>query len=425
MLEKYLAEAFQSLSSLTEDVVDINDDNMESKVSDIIDDGVDDSIDVIDVNADNEDELEDSYIGKVIIECDVCHSKLYKDVEEVISSEDDETVVNVEEECPFCYSTDGYHIVGQVAPYQSEELSVDVEPIDNGDDVEEGFGDAVLSGAGGATLGGAVAGLPGMAIGGLAGAIHGAKMESLPKRRFSHTKEACGGPNNKDIFKKSVKVDESKSSSYNFLKNYYAGKNASRTFNESHDVKKCSLRDLHKSSKKDVTENFSKIDIETDTDKIKVSSQPIEDAPEQEVLAPLAPANKTKIDNNLMSDDVELDSEDIKPSVDSDVDMTDIEEESLNSVCENFFKNKSPFVESFVVSKVTESKNHLIVEGNLTFNNKCKVKTKGITFELTPQIYYPNGKCTFNVKSSNLTEDCKLKLRGTIKNKKLVTESFG
>ena len=43
MLEKYLAEAFQSLSSLTEDVVDINDEDVESKVSDITDDETDDS----------------------------------------------------------------------------------------------------------------------------------------------------------------------------------------------------------------------------------------------------------------------------------------------------------------------------------------------------------------------------------------------
>ena len=243
MLEKYLAEAFQSLSSLTEDVVDINDEDVESKVSDIIDDETDDSIAVIDVDADSDEDLEDSYIGKIIIECDVCHSKLYKDASEVIPSEDDEKVVNIEEECPFCYSTDGYHIVGQVAPYQPEELSVEVEPIDKDDDVEEGLGDAIVSGAGGATIGSgvgmALGGLPGAAVGGLAGGIagtvHGAKMESLPKRKFRHIKEVCDNTNSKNVFKKSVRVDESKSSSYKFLKKHYAGKNVSKAFNESNN----------------------------------------------------------------------------------------------------------------------------------------------------------------------------------------------
>lgn len=522
MLEKYLAEAFQSLSSLTEDVIDINDDDMESKVSDIIDDEVDDSIDVIDANADTEDELEGSYIGKIIVECDVCHSKLYKDVEEIIPSEDDEDIVNIEEECPFCYSTDGYHIVGQVAPYQPEELSVDVEPIDNEDDVEEGLGDAIVSGAGGATIGSgvgmALGGLPGAAVGGLAGGIagtvHGAKMESLPKQKFRHIKEVCDDTNSKNVFKKSAKVDESKSSSYKFLKKYSAGKNVSEAFNEPNkksisesgcpqcdivvdilqnrtyrksgtyprgfywlssdgtvgvvqykgvkyafrkrddgtykvmtytaagpnwsdtlykeDIEdimesgnKCTLKHLKLSEEGCYKEGFSKIELETDNDKIKVTSQPIENESEQEVLAPIAPANKAKIDSNLMDDDIESDTEVIEPQVDSDVDMTDIEEESLNSVCENFFKDKSPFVESFAASKVTESKNHLIVEGKLTFTNNCRVKNKDITFDLTPQIYYPNGKCVFNVKSNYITENCKLKLRGTIKNKKLVTESFG
>lgn len=364
MLEKYLAEAFQSLSSLTEDVVDINDEDMESKVSDIIDDEADDSIDVIDADADTEDELEDSYIGKIIIECDVCHSKLYKDVSEVIPSEDDEDIVNVEEECPFCYSTDGYHIVGQVAPYQPEELSVEVEPIDNEDDVEEGLGDAIVSGAGGATIGSgvgmALGGLPGAAIGGLAGGIagtvHGAKMESCDKRPLKH---------------------------------------------------------LKRSEEECYKEGFSKIELETDNDKIKVTSQPVADEPEQEVLAPIAPAKKDEINvNSKSADDAE--------GVD-DVDIDELEEESLNSCATKYFKEQYKGAKSFKTRKIVEKNNQFIVEGILTCTSGRK---HPVSMQLNPVSHNLQGNCKFEGKVRCIKERKAVKLNTSLKGNKLVVESL-
>lgn len=363
MLEKYLTEAFKSLSSLTEDVVDINDEDMESKLLDVTDNDVDDTLDVIDINANSKDELEDSYIGKIIIECDVCHSKLYKDASEVTPSEDDEDIVNVEEECPFCYSTDGYHIVGQVAPYQPEELSVEVEPVENDEAVEEGLGDAIVSGAGGATIGSgvgmALGGLPGAAIGslagGIAGTVHGAKMESCNKYPLKHLKRS------EECYK----------------------------------------------------EGFSKIELETDNDKIKVTSQPVADEPEQEVLAPIAPAKKAEINvNSKSADDAE--------GVD-DVDIDELEEESLNSCATKYFKEQYKGSKSFKTRKIVEKNNQFIVEGILTCMSGRK---HPVSMQLNPVSHNLEGSCKFEGKVRCIKESRAVKLNTNLKGSKLVVESL-
>ena len=79
------------------------------------------TLDVIDPEAETEEELKDDYVGKIILDCTICHSKIYKAADEIDISEDGE--VNVGKECPFCFSTDGYTIIGEVAPY--EELDED------------------------------------------------------------------------------------------------------------------------------------------------------------------------------------------------------------------------------------------------------------------------------------------------------------
>ena len=47
-------------------------------------------IDIIDPDANNEDELSDSYVGKVVLDCSVCHSKIYKDPSEIVIDEVEE-----------------------------------------------------------------------------------------------------------------------------------------------------------------------------------------------------------------------------------------------------------------------------------------------------------------------------------------------
>lgn len=76
---------------------------------------------VVDVEADKVEDLKDSYVGNFILQCSVCHTLVYKEPELVVSSEEDEEIVNVEEACPHCKAEEGFIIVGKVAPIKDEE----------------------------------------------------------------------------------------------------------------------------------------------------------------------------------------------------------------------------------------------------------------------------------------------------------------
>ena len=134
-----LTEAFKQLKVLEEEAFDINSiDGVEDAKDFVEEDDSEDIVDIIDVYAEEEDELADSYVGKVILECNVCHSKIFEDADKVeIEGED----ANLEEECPYCFSMDGYKVIGQVAPMGQVEEEIEIteeEPIDDeiADDIE-------------------------------------------------------------------------------------------------------------------------------------------------------------------------------------------------------------------------------------------------------------------------------------------------
>ena len=132
-MNNYLNEAFKQLEMLNEEEFNLNDKDAVKDMKDFMGIDVDDSVEVIDPNAETEDDLEDSYVGKVILDCVVCHSKQYKDPNEVVI--DDGELANVGEECPFCYTSDGFKVVGQVAPF--DESDEDDDDQDEDDDYDE------------------------------------------------------------------------------------------------------------------------------------------------------------------------------------------------------------------------------------------------------------------------------------------------
>lgn len=155
----YLTEAFKALDALNEETFDVSADGIK-KLADFenLDDNVDETT-IFDMDAETEDDIEDSYIGKVIIDCNVCHSKIYKDKDEVVI--DDETNnANIDMECPYCYSTDGFKVIGEVAPMNTEteekvEDDIDIETHEDSDkptteteenvELEESFNEATVT----------------------------------------------------------------------------------------------------------------------------------------------------------------------------------------------------------------------------------------------------------------------------------------
>lgn len=145
----YLNEAFKRLAALDEDAFDITTEDGVENLDDFIDkDSFIDKIEIIDPDAQDEDEIKDSYVGKVILDCCVCHSKIYKDKEDVHIDEEVE-LANVDEECPFCFSTgDGFKVVGEIAPFGGEEHEEEIEgkeEIEVEDKLEEADKPAALS----------------------------------------------------------------------------------------------------------------------------------------------------------------------------------------------------------------------------------------------------------------------------------------
>lgn len=129
METNYIAEAFQKLSLLEDDFnfsvgPEVADD-LRSYIADDVDVPTEEPI--IDVAAETADDLQDTYVGKVILECSCCHTRIYKDLAEVFI--DDETgFANPNEECPVCHTNSGYNVVGKIEEFTKAEEHVEEEP---------------------------------------------------------------------------------------------------------------------------------------------------------------------------------------------------------------------------------------------------------------------------------------------------------
>lgn len=127
----YLSEAFKKLDFLTEEDFSLyNNDSIDNMGQLLADPGTP-AQDVIDPEAETEDELQDTYIGKVILHCPVCNSMVYKNLEDIIK-DDAEELVNVGEECPYCYTSEGFKVIGIVSPFEEEK-----DEEDNSETTEE------------------------------------------------------------------------------------------------------------------------------------------------------------------------------------------------------------------------------------------------------------------------------------------------
>lgn len=136
----YLTEAFKALDALNEDTFSVSDDGIKKLAEFEDNDDLVDEITVYDIDAEDTEDLEDSYVGKVIVDCNVCHSKIYKDKSDVVIDEETQNA-NIDEECPYCYSTDGFKVIGEVAPMSTEtEEKVEVE-----DELEESLNEATVT----------------------------------------------------------------------------------------------------------------------------------------------------------------------------------------------------------------------------------------------------------------------------------------
>ena len=75
---------------------------------------------IVDLDADSPDELLASYVGKYIIQCPQCMTLFYKNPEDVETSEEDSSMVNINEVCQHCGNESGYTLIGKVGEAEEE-----------------------------------------------------------------------------------------------------------------------------------------------------------------------------------------------------------------------------------------------------------------------------------------------------------------
>jgi len=78
---------------------------------------------IVDLDAETEDDLLPSYVGKVIIQCPQCMTLFYKKPEDIEHSEENPDVVNINEVCQHCGNTSGYTLIGKVDSVKEEEAN--------------------------------------------------------------------------------------------------------------------------------------------------------------------------------------------------------------------------------------------------------------------------------------------------------------
>ena len=144
-----LMEAFKALDQLNEDVFSVDAEGIK-KLNDFMqnDDSVDE-LSVFDIDSTEDDVIRDDEEcneGDMILDCCVCHSKVFKPISEVVVDEESQ-IANAGEECPYCFSVEGYKIVGQVKASGEEEASVGEEVSESDEDSIQGESDVAAKGS--------------------------------------------------------------------------------------------------------------------------------------------------------------------------------------------------------------------------------------------------------------------------------------
>ena len=397
---KYLTEAFQDLNILNEDTFDINADGL-AELTSFYNDNDNDMADletVIDPVAQTEEELQDSYIGKAILDCVICQSKIYKDPEEVIISEDG-SLANVGEICPYCQSSDGYKVIGQVAEYcphcddedvkvetDEAEITVDVDKKED-EDLNESLNDIVTI------------------------AVSFANEPDLKTTIETFNKKYNLTSNIKDIqndINKMIEFTGKKANLASLLRNEFADIVADASNYTDEDLVNEFLVE------KTLKEDMQNISIETDKEKINISSEPKEEEvkSDDEMIAPLEPETEEEFKSEV---------EETEPEY-SDVDIDEFEESDFDELGEKYLRRVYENVKSYKTTKGSTQGNMLKLEGVITFKSGKEAKTN---FIFEAKSITKTGKLKFLGENKQFARGKQaFTLTGRADGKKLIAESL-
>lgn len=392
----YINEAFKRLNLLEESMFDTSVNGVNNLAAFLDED--DPTVKVIDTEATDEDSLKDSYVGKVIVNCNICHSNIFKNKEDIVI--DEEGLVNPEDACPYCGEQEGFTVIGEIIPYgaastESTDDELDVS-IENEASEEETTEEPVLEEG---LLGAVGLGL----AAGAASAVGNKVTSSMLSDDVNDTTED-----------ELLNEDESTTSQTKELSR------ASRRATMTEDFKEVSI-----------TTDDQHMEMTSDENgKVTVTTEPVQETPAtdsvEEVIAPLSNETEEEIltNNNTEEPVEEVSTEDI-PTEDSEefvADFDDIDEEGLDELGESYLKKIYENVDSFKTTSVGANQSSLIIEGLITFSSGAKKKT-GFVFEAKDA--NNRGQLRFIGSNKQLTESKDaFTLIGRLDNKKLFVESL-
>lgn len=391
MSELYnISNAFKELDLLTEDTFKADDAGID-KLRDFMDGDQVDEITIIDPEAETFDDVKESYIGKVILNCGVCQSKFYKDKEDIVIDEETQ-LANVGEECPYCTSADGFEIVGQVAEYCPD--CVEGEHDDHTDGDEDDDEDAEVE-------------------------VNVSEEEDLQEdlgsdlakyqKWVDYDMKKYGKVSDKtkqDLDKANLTIVKDKYGAYQVVSKEIDGK-ALKESVESVEVKT----------------DTDKVCVDTEGDSTKVEIKPRDDfEDEAEMITPVDDEVKDEIEAEQVSDEEVSDEEVEDEDNFEDVDFDEFDEESFDELGERYLKKVYENVKSYKTSSGSMKNDKLKLEGVITFNSGKQAKT---TFLFEGASILKNGTLKLIGENKNFSDKKNaFGLRGRVNGNKLMVESF-
>lgn len=338
-MTNYLNEAFSQLNMLNEESFELDKKGIEA-LADFEDaqDKAEEEIDVIDVDADDEDEIQDEYINKVILECPVCDSLHYEDKEKIHFDEDSD-VVDIGEPCPYCAQEDGFKIVGQVAAYCKEcahedEHEEDEIEVEEEETLEEADKPAALS-------------------------IEDAqKWVDYDMERYGR----ISAKTNHLVKKAGFQIIKDEYGDYEVA--------AGKFENLQEDVKEIEIK----------TDDQKLKMTSDDDDKITITSEPLEcECEDAEVIIPPTEELVDEVEGEEEKEDAEEEEKEVGEEVEvSDEDFDDFDEESFDEKMDKRLKECFDNVKGYKSTAITDRDGNFIIEGVISFDSGKEKKTSFI-----------------------------------------------
>lgn len=397
-MSKYLTEAFKSMNILDEDTFSVTPDSLERLDQFLNGDTVVEPELIIDPEAETEEELQDTYVGKVILNCPVCESKIYKAVADVIVDEESD-LVNVGEECPYCQTIDGFEVVGQIDDFNPEEVTDSAETEET---TEEETNESLGLGV---ALGGAALGA-GIATSGVAKAISNVVSEEVGKC------EHCGKPLSDNG---TCPVCDEGDEEYGREKNESLKDLKKKRVTKNKSTKETPI--IEAVNNVNVETDDSVVNVETDEEgKVTVTTENKPTDSEGDTIVPLSDETKDEI---LAPEESE---ESIQDDETVDVELDEFDEKESGEFVESYLKKVYENVKSYKITRGKLDGNKMIFEGIITFNSGKKSKTN---FIFESHTITKTGKVKFTGQNPQISKNKKaFTLTGKMQEGKMITESF-